>query len=670
MAFIWRLAVTILLLVGGGAKLDAEASSDSFIDFSLEELLDIEISSASDFSESPLTVASTVSLIEEQDWVRRGARRSNDAISHLPGVFIASSFAGGQSIKIRGFSILSPRGHSYLLDEVPLNSFAFNSTTYHMNHVGLTSLSKMELIRGPVSVQHGSDAFHGVVSMKSFHSDTPGTQVQGKLASNRFSDMGLRHTSIFGEHILNLSMQILQQGDQGQEFEWFDSGALETGKGSWARKEQYRMGILKLQSSNPLGWFYETGIYWKREQLDDHYGYGKALGRNLRENDLYSNKNSFHLIRMGAGYRYMNNLEIKLSTYKWNSSIEHPRWYDYNEFRTWTKNEVRSGLKLSLKQDNKAIETKWSLALVYDYAKVLDSNDLSEDANGTILSKTKDSYHGLERKVKSLVGQGTTALVSGLIFFNYGLRYDHYSAFGGQTSPRAGVVLQPAQKSALKLLYGQGFRAPSGGERGGFGYIAKGREDLEPETIDTYELVYLQQGDHWKSELVLFKSNWKNKIATITTSDPNYALEYTNEGESESHGIEMTVSAAWTTWNLDLSSSYIRSRDRSKDQDYVAFPIWIHNIGAGYRVNQDSLIYLSNRIETGAHQNIPEDSPTLKPFWKCDLHVSYNQDTNTSWSLDFTNLFNRKNKLVALNGNENPYPGDQFSANLTLKYQL
>jgi iron complex outermembrane receptor protein len=78
------------------------------------------------------------------------------------------------------------------------------------------------------------------------------------------------------------------------------------------------------------------------------------------------------------------------------------------------------------------------------------------------------------------------------LVLNLGLRYDHYSTFGGTTNPRAALIYSPWEKSTFKLLYGQSFRAPNFFE---LYYAAPGNEpnpSLRPETVKTMELVWEQ----------------------------------------------------------------------------------------------------------------------------------------------------------------------------------
>src|SRR5688572_29384630 len=71
-----------------------------------------------------------------------------------------------------------------------------------------------------------------------------------------------------------------------------------------------------------------------------------------------------------------------------------------------------------------------------------------------------------------------------------GVRYDHYgSTIDGAVNPRLALIYNPTETSAVKLLYGEAFRAPNPYER----YYNVAQADapaLQPETIRTYELVY------------------------------------------------------------------------------------------------------------------------------------------------------------------------------------
>ena len=75
-----------------------------------------------------------------------------------------------------------------------------------------------------------------------------------------------------------------------------------------------------------------------------------------------------------------------------------------------------------------------------------------------------------------------------------GIRYDHYSDFGGTLNPRFALVWATTDSVTTKLLYGRAFRPPSFNEL----YVINnpnivGDPELKPQTIDTYELALSHQ---------------------------------------------------------------------------------------------------------------------------------------------------------------------------------
>jgi len=124
-----------------------------------------------------------------------------------------------------------------------------------------------------------------------------------------------------------------------------------------------------------------------------------------------------------------------------------------------------------------------------------------------------------------------------------GLRYDHFSTFGGKTSPRLGLIFNPWDKSALKLLYGEAFRAPSAFEN----YYHDGpvtqkpNPDLGPETIRTYEVVWEQYlGDRLRAVATGFYYKIDDLI-NLTLDPADGLLVFENLDEVEARGLELEL---------------------------------------------------------------------------------------------------------------------------------
>ena len=79
--------------------------------------------------------------------------------------------------------------------------------------------------------------------------------------------------------------------------------------------------------------------------------------------------------------------------------------------------------------------------------------------------------------------------ISPRVLLNAGIRHDNYSLSGSATSPRAAVIFSPMRDAALKVTYGEAFRAPNLYEL--FYYTSAGAA-LRPERIRTSEVIWEQ----------------------------------------------------------------------------------------------------------------------------------------------------------------------------------
>lgn len=124
-----------------------------------------------------------------------------------------------------------------------------------------------------------------------------------------------------------------------------------------------------------------------------------------------------------------------------------------------------------------------------------------------------------------------------------GLRHDDYFTFGGTTNPRLALIYRPDERTAWKLLAGRAFRAPNAYElyyHDG-GETAKANPELEPETIETLELVWERDVTaNVRSSLSVFHYDLHDLIAQI--EDPaDELLVFVNSGDVAADGIELEL---------------------------------------------------------------------------------------------------------------------------------
>jgi iron complex outermembrane receptor protein len=97
------------------------------------------------------------------------------------------------------------------------------------------------------------------------------------------------------------------------------------------------------------------------------------------------------------------------------------------------------------------------------------------------------------------------------VLVNAGVRHDHYSLTSAATSPRAALIVSPRQDAALKITYGEAFRAPNAFE---LFYYAPGPLPLEPERIRSTEVIWEQYfARHVRVQATAFFNTVRNLIS-------------------------------------------------------------------------------------------------------------------------------------------------------------
>ena len=129
-----------------------------------------------------------------------------------------------------------------------------------------------------------------------------------------------------------------------------------------------------------------------------------------------------------------------------------------------------------------------------------------------------------------------------------GLRYDQYSTFGGTANPRAALIYHPFEKTTLKLLYGQSFRAPNAYElyfQSTNPYfqalLPNGNPNLKPETARTTELVLEQDLGH---QFLFVASGYYypiRRLISAETDPATGAYVYQNSQRVNLRGTEITL---------------------------------------------------------------------------------------------------------------------------------
>ncbi len=197
---------------------------------------------------------------------------------------------------------------------------------------------------------------------------------------------------------------------------------------------------------------------------------------------------------------------------------------------------------------------------------------------------------------------------------NAGLRYDHFSTFGGTANPRAALIYNPWAPTTFKLIYGQAFRAPNAYENYYTSTQNKRNPDLQPETIRSYELVYEQRiGPHWSGSASLFYNNIQNLIGY--RQDPADGFFYFDNIDSvQAHGAEFEIAAQWAGGLRGRASyTYTHTEDTTTGQWLSNSPEHLGQLSLSVPLWRDQL-FASTELQAMSGRATVRGG-TVDPYW-------------------------------------------------------
>ncbi|NIA27032.1 MAG: TonB-dependent receptor [Desulfobulbaceae bacterium] len=170
------LGIALCLLQGGPVEA-SDSSGESVGAYDLDEI----IVTASRRSEKAFVVPYTVNVQDARELIEnRQVRTLVDAMRELPGVMVQKTGHGQGSPYVRGFTGLRTL---FLIDGIRLNNSTFREgPNQYWNTVDPFSVQRLELVKGPSSVLHGSDAIGGTVNAISRnYDDLDGKETRGRI---------------------------------------------------------------------------------------------------------------------------------------------------------------------------------------------------------------------------------------------------------------------------------------------------------------------------------------------------------------------------------------------------------------------------------------------------------------------------------------------------------
>jgi len=155
--------------------LTCQAQQSDLIDRSLEDLMNIEVTSVSKKEQKLSQAAAAIFVITQEDIRRSGATNIPDSLRMVPGVDVAQINANSWAVSARGFNHQFSDKLLVVIDGRTVYTPLFAGVYWDTQDVPLEDIERIEVIRGPGATVWGANAVNGVINIITRNSaDTPG----------------------------------------------------------------------------------------------------------------------------------------------------------------------------------------------------------------------------------------------------------------------------------------------------------------------------------------------------------------------------------------------------------------------------------------------------------------------------------------------------------------
>ncbi len=569
-----KISIIISSLCLPSTAYTAAAASEDLFSLSLEELMQVEIYTASQENETAAQSPATISVITAQQLKQWGIINLHDAISLLPGIVKNESYLGQTTQTFRGITPGIFNNKSlYLINGHPSYESLFGSTL--LDYIPIEIVERLEVVRSPASVLYGTNATNGVINII-----TKQGVEHKSLLSFRAGSHSHRYGSIV-HHREGLSMAASVQRDDGFDYD----GTQDEFGNDVDMNYHYDLNNVFIDSYgddwriNAAFFDREKALYginpwvWQNGNFETYVGY------------LDANKTfSFERSELNVWLRYdISDKDIHVGAFPFPAdpaecsalniplgqcTATNPSGQTdtastvYNTVQRYTmevqyKEHINDQLNYIV---GATYEEQTSDPLVFRY-------DADDSLNQPAFADEQDTQTAAVYAQIKYQPDTDTILIAGA-------RGESNSQSGGSgLMPRLGITHQIFPGTYAKLLYSEAFRTPMFIEK----YVAlanvlQGDVNLRRETIKTYEAgIESQINPNNQLQLTLYNLELENEILRLPLPSSTETI-YVNGAGKTMHGIE----AEWKSiflqdYELILNATYLQGKDKSLDEDEAPF---------------------------------------------------------------------------------------------------
>lgn len=610
MAFLFLCAFTITTIPVYAQEEEEEVVVEDVADISLEDLLNVEITTAGRRPEKISDIPASVVLITREDIERYGYTSLKEVLENVPGVYALDDMSYyGTSFGMRGFFSQAPRNVVFLVNGVHQMDGFWKTATIRNFSIPVEAIDRIEVIRGPMSIIYGSGAFFGAINIIT-NMVEEGNAVN-TMAASYGSMETLRLGAKFSGNVENLNYS-------------FSAGYYDTyGPNEPLSTMTTYADVLPFFGINDTnnttdGRMEERNKYFNLS-VDYKDFYAKlSYSQHIEENYIVlpsvsdGTTTDYDLFTGSFGFKKdfteQFNLDASVTFHAYSSWTQFDLFDpSYIEYETVRSREFEADLTASY-----APSDKFNLTAGLHYQEVmrLDAFDIVPPFPYNVHYLLPDSM-----QTPSLFVQTDFSLFKGMRLVA-GVRLERLNKYtlegfelnlidGTKTEvasgqyennevqviPRVAVIFSLNDKNYIKLLYGKAIRQPE--FQPNLENLIFGGATLTPEYINTFEFNYIATpSSGFTVNLSLFYNQLKSLIARrLAFVGGELVSIYGNGGELETIGGELSVMAKpIENFTLDLSGTYQKTKDKTEgfeDIDVAYSPNLIAHLKASYKFGEN-----------------------------------------------------------------------------------
>ncbi len=577
---------------------------DDLLDLSLEDLLNIEITTASKTSEKQSDAPGVISVITKDELQMFGGTTLKDILERVPSLISSTVYMTDRStIASRGDQVPANSSHVLLLiNGRPVRESlegGIKSEMYEAFPVNI--IEKIEVIRGPGSVLYGSNAFSAVINVitDSESANSFGVTGMGGVPGNYGTMAKAKVTS--GELDIVVAGRYLKKDDW--ETDWSYAIPAPTPHDTTIRVSNpdksasafvdIKYKKLRLMTSYNQ---WETGYY-----IADYAflfpSYGTA-------------KWTKNFVDLGYDVEVSDSWNMSFNTTYTRSTFDVSSWpgssrKSYEILGDWA-NFVEATDKLGI---------VFGGSYIYFYGNefVPGLGDISDDSRNSFGLFTQIDYQLLDNL--KLIG---------------GVQANKVEGIDISLVPRLGMIYYLMPKLNAKILYSEAFRAPSINELTLDFPDMHGNPDLIPEKVRTLDVGFNYQGEQVQLGINYFNT----KQLDIIFQDRSGSTPIYNNSEGVSFsGIELE-GKYYANRNVFITGSMLYQNNEDKDGNENVTPIANLGIkmGFGYRSDNGFTVSIFNVYQSKLDERFKSQlNPTTGSYNMMNMHLEYNFAKGLSW---------------------------------------